>query len=47
MNINDDKAILCVGICVLDIIHIVSSYPLEDTDTSSAPVDDSDIRFVL
>lgn len=27
-----DKRILCVGLCVLDIIHVCSSYPEEDSD---------------
>lgn len=28
----DDKLILCVGMCVLDIIHVCEQYPQEDTD---------------
>ncbi|XP_067647266.1 uncharacterized protein [Eurosta solidaginis] len=26
------RRILCVGICVLDVIHVVEQYPVEDTD---------------
>ncbi|XP_013115488.1 ketohexokinase [Stomoxys calcitrans] len=28
----DEKHILCVGMCVLDIIHVCAEYPKEDTD---------------
>lgn len=28
----DDKLILCVGLCVLDVIHVCREYPEEDTD---------------
>lgn len=28
----DDKLILCVGICVLDVIHVCKEYPNEDSD---------------
>lgn len=28
----NDKRILCVGMCVLDIIHVCETYPEEDTD---------------
>lgn len=26
------KAVLCVGMCVLDIIHVCNEYPVEDSD---------------
>ncbi|KAM7357361.1 ketohexokinase-like [Cochliomyia hominivorax] len=29
---NDQKRVLCVGMCVLDIIHLCAEYPEEDTD---------------
>lgn len=28
----DDKLILCVGICVLDVIHVCHEHPEEDSD---------------
>lgn len=28
-----EKKILCVGVCVLDIIHVTNEYPKEDSDT--------------
>lgn len=28
----DDKLILCVGLCVLDVIHVCREYPEEDSD---------------
>lgn len=27
-----DKHVLCVGLCVLDIIHVCNSFPVEDSD---------------
>ena len=27
-----EKSILCVGMCVLDIIHVCNQYPEEDSD---------------
>lgn len=32
MSSNDDKYILCVGMCVLDIVQVCSTYPEEDSD---------------
>lgn len=31
-NDDKDKYILCVGMCVLDIIQVCSTYPEEDSD---------------
>lgn len=31
-NNNKNRRILCVGMCVLDIVHVCSKYPEEDTD---------------
>lgn len=27
-----EKYVLCVGMCVLDVIHVVQTFPDEDTD---------------
>lgn len=32
MSGRDDKSILCVGMCVLDIIHVCREFPDEDSD---------------
>lgn len=32
-----DKYILCVGVCVLDVIHVLNSYPEEDSDRRYVP----------
>lgn len=34
-----DKDILCVGLCVLDVIHVCSSYPAEDVDMRQVTVE--------
>ncbi len=34
-NKNKNPVVLCVGMCVLDIIHVCNEFPVEDQDKRS------------